>query len=291
MRSHTPVSIPGKEATCTATGLTEGSKCSVCGTVLTAQKVIAKLPHTPEVIHGIYPMCFRDGWTDGSVCSVCGEILEPCQVIPALPHTRGGLAEVKPTCSSFGWTEGIACQICSHVMVPQRKIPKLPHTPVVLPAVAPTCTKTGLTEGSVCSVCGEIVKAQAVIPATGHTPGPQVKEFNTEAPELDAAGNLLKDETHHPYCYALVSRCTQCGEICDIQYCAHTNGATTFSSVSTEDACQKAQVHCADCSHVIRWYITSHEAAPAVEILDEENVAWTVIKCSKCGFLISKNPT
>ena len=34
--AHTPVSIPAVAATCTAGGKTEGSKCSACGTVLTA---------------------------------------------------------------------------------------------------------------------------------------------------------------------------------------------------------------------------------------------------------------
>ena len=44
-KGHSPVSIPGKEATCTDTGLTDGSKCSVCGTVLTAQQTIHSKAH------------------------------------------------------------------------------------------------------------------------------------------------------------------------------------------------------------------------------------------------------
>ena len=39
--SHTEVSIPGKEATCTETGLTEGKMCSVCGTVTEEQETIS----------------------------------------------------------------------------------------------------------------------------------------------------------------------------------------------------------------------------------------------------------
>ena len=43
-KTHTEEVIPGKAATTTETGLTEGKKCSVCGKILVAQQEIAKLP-------------------------------------------------------------------------------------------------------------------------------------------------------------------------------------------------------------------------------------------------------
>ena len=42
---HKETTIKATPATCTATGLTEGKKCSVCGTILTAQKATAALGH------------------------------------------------------------------------------------------------------------------------------------------------------------------------------------------------------------------------------------------------------
>ncbi|MDD6642794.1 MAG: leucine-rich repeat protein, partial [Firmicutes bacterium] len=42
---HTPVTDTAVDATCTETGLTEGSHCAVCNEILTAQKVIAALGH------------------------------------------------------------------------------------------------------------------------------------------------------------------------------------------------------------------------------------------------------
>lgn len=42
---HKEVATAGKAPTCTEKGLTSGTKCSVCGTVLVAQKEIDKLPH------------------------------------------------------------------------------------------------------------------------------------------------------------------------------------------------------------------------------------------------------
>lgn len=45
---HTEETIKGKEATCTETGLTEGAKCSTCGIILTAQKIIDKIVHKDD---------------------------------------------------------------------------------------------------------------------------------------------------------------------------------------------------------------------------------------------------
>ena len=42
---HTEVDVEGKDATCTETGLTDGKKCSVCGTVTVKQTVIPTLEH------------------------------------------------------------------------------------------------------------------------------------------------------------------------------------------------------------------------------------------------------
>ncbi|MDO5455967.1 MAG: Ig-like domain-containing protein [Eubacteriales bacterium] len=57
--AHKAVIIPAKAATETSTGLTEGKKCSVCGTILTAQKTIPVLP----------PQKAADGTTVGTGAS------------------------------------------------------------------------------------------------------------------------------------------------------------------------------------------------------------------------------
>ena len=45
-KGHTEEAVPGKAATCTETGLTDGKKCSVCGETLAAQEEIAALGHS-----------------------------------------------------------------------------------------------------------------------------------------------------------------------------------------------------------------------------------------------------
>ena len=286
---HTPTVIPAREATCSQIGLTEGSRCAVCGRLLVRQKTVEKLPHTPEKIDGIYPMCFRDGYTDGSKCSVCGEILEPCEVIPALPHTVGYLLAAEPTCTQPGCTLGIVCCVCSYVIRPQETIPRVPHTPQTVPAVAPTCTQPGLTEGSVCSVCGEVLTAQREIPATSHTPGDPVKEINPVAPVLDGSGNLVMNEANPPYCYAMVTRCTTCGEVLDKQCFDHVDGTSTASAVGEADKCQRIDISCVGCNETIRRYYTSgHEFSETVEA-GEDGISYDVRTCGKCGYSI-KSP-
>ncbi|MBQ7098682.1 MAG: discoidin domain-containing protein, partial [Oscillospiraceae bacterium] len=52
---HTEVTVPGKDATCTETGLTEGKKCSVCDEVIVAQEVIPALGH--DYVNGECSRC------------------------------------------------------------------------------------------------------------------------------------------------------------------------------------------------------------------------------------------
>lgn len=65
-KGHTAVTDPAKAATCTETGLSEGSHCSVCGHVIKAQTVTAALGHDYS---GNYHYDAGGHW---KVCSRCG---------------------------------------------------------------------------------------------------------------------------------------------------------------------------------------------------------------------------
>lgn len=101
---YTEVSIPGREATCTEEGLTEGKKCSVCGEILVAQQTVAKKAHTEVKIPAVAPTCTQDGLTAGRKCSVCGEILVAQQKDPAKGHTEVKIPGKEATSTETGLT-------------------------------------------------------------------------------------------------------------------------------------------------------------------------------------------
>ena len=166
---HTPVDVAEQPATCTEAGHTAGTKCSVCGAIISGMEVIPAKGHTEVIDAAKAPTCTEPGLTEGKHCSVCNEVLVPQEEISAKGHTEVIDEAVAATCTTPGKTEGKHCSVCNEVLVAQEEIPATGHTEVIDPAVAATCTKTGLTEGKHCSVCNEIIVAQTKVPAKGHT--------------------------------------------------------------------------------------------------------------------------
>ena len=180
---HTEEVIPGKDATCTETGLTEGKKCTVCGETTVAQQEIPALGHKPGeavVENEKAASCTETGSYDSVVyCSVCSEELSRETVtVPALGH--------KDEDRNF------ECDVCGEDLCTE-------HTEEIIKGYAATCTEPGLTDGKKCSNCGEILEAQVVIPALGHTPGESVIED-------EVAASCTEDG----YC-VIVTCCTVCG--------------------------------------------------------------------------------
>ena len=188
-RGHTEVTDAAVAPTCTETGKTEGSHCSVCNTVLKAQEVIPATGHTEVTDAAVAPTCTQTGLTEGSHCSVCNTVLKAQEVIPATGHTEVTDAAVAPTCTQTGLTEGSHCSVCNTVLKAQEVIPALGHTEVTDAAVAPTCTESGKTEGKHCSVCNKILVMQEEIPADGHEWG---EWFVTEAAKESESGKEMR---------------------------------------------------------------------------------------------------
>ena len=166
---HTAVAVAKVEPTCTQPGRAAGTKCSVCGEVLSGLTEIKATGHTEVIDKAVAPTCTETGLTEGKHCSVCGEVLVEQEVVKANGHTEVVDKAVAPTCTKTGLTEGKHCSVCSAVLVEQEVVKAKGHTEVIDAAVEPTCTETGLTEGKHCSVCGAVLVEQEVVPALGFT--------------------------------------------------------------------------------------------------------------------------
>ena len=165
---HTETADAAVAATCTADGLTEGSRCAVCSEVLIPQTKIPALGHAEAADPDVLPTCTETG-LKGTLCTRCGDVLQAPEVIPALGHAEvAAAAAVAPSCEKPGRTERIDCSVCEEVLSPQKVVPALGHTVVVDAYRAPTCSETGLTEGSHCSACGKVLQMQTSIPMVAH---------------------------------------------------------------------------------------------------------------------------
>ena len=102
--AHTETEIiRGKDATCTATGLTDGSKCIKCGEILTSQTVIGTKPHTEVIDKAISATCTSTGLTEGKHCGVCGTTLVSQNTTSMLEHSYSS-SVTAPTCTERGYT-------------------------------------------------------------------------------------------------------------------------------------------------------------------------------------------
>ncbi len=167
---HTVEIIPATEPTCTATGLTEGKKCSVCNAILVVQDSVPAKGHSYSSEITEEPSCSKEG-TKVFTCS-CGDSYS--EAVAKLNHTEAIDASIAPTCTTDGKTEGKHCSVCNEVILAQQTVPATGHTEKILPAVEPTCTTDGKTEGKQCSVCSEIIVEQKSIDAEGHKYTPVV---------------------------------------------------------------------------------------------------------------------
>jgi len=176
---HTEELVPGKPATETETGLTEGIKCSVCGEILKAQVVIDKLP--PSHVHDYQTVvteatCTKQGYT--TYTCACGDSYV-ADFVDALGHNLVQHEAKNATCTEIGWNAYETCSRCDYSTY--RELTALGHSEVVDDAVAPTCTATGLTEGMHCARCGEILVAQETVAKLDHAPAAVVKENEVKA--------------------------------------------------------------------------------------------------------------
>ena len=124
---HTEEILPGKAATCTEEGLTEGKRCSVCGAILVAQETIP--PTTGAHTWSAWTLvraatCEKEG-LEQRKCTVCGAVEE--KTLPATEHRYTTQPAINPSCAIPGRTAGVYCATCGKVFVVAEQVPALGH--------------------------------------------------------------------------------------------------------------------------------------------------------------------
>ena len=167
--------IPAKAPTCTATGLTEGTKCAMCGDILVAQDVVVALGHTngaSVVENNVDPDCVNNGNYDTVIyCTVCGEEISRVNtVVSALGHNYDAVVTA-PDCVNGGYTT-YTCSACGDSYVGDEVV-ALGHTngtPVVENNVNPDCVNGGGYDVAIyCTVCNdEVSRVHTDVAALGH---------------------------------------------------------------------------------------------------------------------------
>ena len=162
-KGHTEDVLPAVAPTCTATGLTEGKKCTACGVTTVDQSVVPANGHSYSTSF-TEPTCTEVGYTTYT-CTVCGYGYVADEV-SAKGHTEDVIPAVAPTCTATGLTESKKCTVCGVTTVEQSIVPANGHK-YDAEVTAPDCLTGGYTTYT-CSVCGDSYVADEVA-ALGHS--------------------------------------------------------------------------------------------------------------------------
>ena len=122
---HKVVKDAAVAATCETTGKTEGSHCSVCGTVLKSQTTIAALGHSWDGGKVTKAATCTTAGTKTYTCTRCKKTRT--ETIAATGHKAVKDAAVAATCETAGKTEGSHCSVCGTVLKAQTTTAALGH--------------------------------------------------------------------------------------------------------------------------------------------------------------------
>ena len=218
---HNPVTDAAVEPTCTETGLTEGSHCSVCGEVITEQTVIPVKGHTMDYVAAADSSCTEHGRTEHWHCSVCGKDFldeqgetEINAELPLEAHTLTAYEAKEPVCktSEPGNKAYWQCTGCGHYFLDENGEQEADWDEIVLQPVhklrewlkmEPTCVKMGMEPFWDCTVCNRIFSD-----ASG------ADEYELQAlPALDPLGHDMDHRT------VRAATCTEAGYTVEYWYC------------------------------------------------------------------------
>ncbi len=240
-QGHRPEVVPGTPATCTQSGKTDGSRCSVCHTVLQEQQTINKLGHdyVTDPSTAIAASCTAPGKDADQKCSRCNDIITGAAV-NALGHRYKDVpnSAVAASCTSEGKAADQKCERCGDE-VTGAAIPKTPHHWMddFTEDVPATHSSPG-SRSIHCADCGAINEETIQeIPVIEHTYGDWT--IDTEA-KCEEPGSKHRECTECHYVDTVVIPATD-----------HSwEGAVTTDIEATCTEGGRTSVHCTKCDKV-----------------------------------------
>lgn len=305
---HTVVNAPAVDSTCSATGLTEGAHCGVCGEVFIEQKIINKKAHEwgnrettqaapclpaietatcvncgaagqreipAETAHTPYTEikeepagCTTDGHTQQVICWECKTVLEPKQVIPAKGHTWKDVLHKTPTCTTDGIMDRY-CEKCGSNEI-GMVLPATGHTVTTVPAKAATCTQGGYTAAVACSTCQLVFAESVATTALGH--------------DYELAGVL------EPGCTSTGRKTYECSR-CTSSYFENIESIGHDMQIfsQTEPTCTVRGLilhKCTRCNHTVSQSIKERGHDEKYSVVDPTCTegGYTDVTCSRCDY-------
>ena len=276
---HNMVTDAAVAATCTTTGLTEGSHCSRCDYKI-AQEVTPNLGHNMVTDAAVAATCTKTGLTEGSHCTRCDYKLVQ-KIIPALGHDYIAHEAQAATCTAIGWEAYQTCSRCDYTTY--KELPALGHDYIDHEAQAATCTKIGWDAYRTCSRCDYTTYKE--IPAKGHTKAAAVRE--NEIAATCTVNGSYDEVVYCSVCKTELSRESKTVDALGHDYIAHEAKAATCTEIGWE-----AYQTCSRCDY------TTYKELPALGhdyIAHEAKAAtctaigWDAYRtCSRCDYTTYK---
>lgn len=299
---HTIITLDAVEATCRQTGLTEGKKCSACGTITERQEVVPMKPHKYYGDYSCSSECINPGcdyvrataghkftYACDTECNICGQTIEGRTGDHKYTNNCDttcdyGCGYVRTDVADHDYGTTWKSNSAGHWQVCQECGAKSSETPVAHAYNDETTVDghTGTCYDTVCDDCGytrevtHTLNSENVCTECGY----EVTCNHTYDDCLDTTCNLCGATRVAPGHKGGTATCTAYA-VCDVCQKTYGEKAEHTPNLPGGATCLDNQV-CTVCKRVIE-RATGHDYTQVVTAPTCTDRGYTTSTCSKCG--------